>query len=267
MDYREMTKKDMELQKKMIGEYSLRLAALPDGRLKGRSRGCEVEYYNVCDKEIYINRSNRKLVEELKLKRYLCTAVERMKNNIRLQQKLLEKYMPYSYGAIEETMPATYKLEHITYGVESCGSGRCAYDRKILDEDVRMGGEYCIHTTSKGLKVRSKSEMLICDLLDLEGVDYEYEKPLKVRIKSGELIYIHPDFTFSNTYGDEFYWEHMGMLGDIQYRTKAIKKIETYIENGIIPSDRLFITGESLDGKLDSGAIMRTIETLQKLLS
>ena len=38
MDYREMTKKDMELQKKMIGEYSLRLAALPDGRLKGRSR-------------------------------------------------------------------------------------------------------------------------------------------------------------------------------------------------------------------------------------
>lgn len=70
MDYREMTKKDMELQKKMIGEYSLRLAALPDGRLKGRSRGCEVEYYNVCDKEIYINRSNRKLVEELKLKRY-----------------------------------------------------------------------------------------------------------------------------------------------------------------------------------------------------
>ena len=56
------------------------------------------------------------------------------------------------------------------------------------------------------------------------------------------------------------------MLGDPEYRANAVKKIETYIENGIIPSDRLFITGESLDGKLDSGAIMRTIELLQKML-
>ncbi len=56
------------------------------------------------------------------------------------------------------------------------------------------------------------------------------------------------------------------MLGDPEYRANAVKKIETYIENRIIPSDRLFITGESLDGKLDSGAIMRTIELLQKML-
>ena len=39
MDYREMTKKDMELQKKMIGEYSLRLARWTVKGQEQRMRG------------------------------------------------------------------------------------------------------------------------------------------------------------------------------------------------------------------------------------
>ena len=34
MDYREITKRDMEYQKKLLGEYQSRLGALPPGRLK-----------------------------------------------------------------------------------------------------------------------------------------------------------------------------------------------------------------------------------------
>lgn len=266
MDYREITKRDMEYQKKLLGEYQSRLGALPPGRLKRKLRGNEAEYYHVCGREIYISRSNRKLIEGLKLKRYLQTAIERMEQNIRQQQKLMEKYMPYSYGDIEESIPDTYKLENIIYGQDSFASMDRSNSMAAPADGWRFRSEYCIHTTSKGHKVRSKSEMLICDLLDSAGLDYEYEKPLKLKMRSGELIYVHPDFTFSNSYGDEIYWEHLGMLGDPEYRANAVKKIETYIENGIIPSDGLFITGESLDGKLDSGAIMRTIELLQKML-
>ncbi len=266
MDYIEMTRKDIEFQKKLMEEYRVRLALLPPGRLKRRLRGTDIEYYHVCGKEIYISRSNRRLVEELKLKRYFHTAVERMEQNIQQQQRLLEKYMPYGYGDIEKAVPDTYKLENIIYGQESFDmAGRC-YTAESPGGERSFRSEHCMHTTSKGHKVRSKSEMLICDLLDSAGLDYEYEKPLKLKLRGGERIYVHPDFTFSNTYGDEIYWEHLGMLGDAEYRSKAVKKIETYIENGIIPSDRLFITGESLDGKLDSGAIMRTIEMLQKIL-
>ena len=38
MDYREITKRDMEYQKKLLEEYQSRLGALPPGRLETQAR-------------------------------------------------------------------------------------------------------------------------------------------------------------------------------------------------------------------------------------
>ena len=47
MDYREITKRISEYQKKLLGEYQSRLGALPPGRLKRKLRGNEAEYCHV----------------------------------------------------------------------------------------------------------------------------------------------------------------------------------------------------------------------------
>lgn len=83
--------------------------------------------------------------------------------------------------------------------------------------------------TKKGLRVRSKSEIIIAETLDKYEIPYLYEKPIKL---SGNRI-VHPDFTLLNTNNrKELYWEHFGMMDDIEYRNNAFNKIRDYESNG-----------------------------------
>ena len=75
--------------------------------------------------------------------------------------------------------------------------------------------EGLVHRTSKGLAVRSKSELVIAEALGTAGIDFEYEKPLTFH---GQTRY--PDFTIEDEiYGRTVYWEHLGMLSNPEYRT------------------------------------------------
>ena len=56
------------------------------------------------------------------------------------------------------------------------------------------------------------------------------------------------------------------MLGEPEYRAKALKKMDVYIVNGVIPSVNLIIIAESLDGKLDGNSIRRSIDLLKDML-
>ncbi len=70
-----------------------------------------------------------------------------------------------------------------------------------------------IYQTIDGNKVRSKSEVIICNLLHNEQLDYRYEQPLFY----DEGKYILPDFTISTPSGKTIFWEHLGLLGNEQY--------------------------------------------------
>jgi exodeoxyribonuclease V alpha subunit len=68
---------------------------------------------------------------------------------------------------------------------------------------------HLIHRTSKGVLVRSKSEVIIAEILSRLGARYEYEQRLMSRDDRHDFRL--PDFTVSFE-GDTFYWEHLGML-------------------------------------------------------
>jgi hypothetical protein len=92
--------------------------------------------------------------------------------------------------------------------------------------------EGLIHRTSKGLPVRSKSELLIAEAFLSAGVAFEYEKPLTL---GGATRY--PDFTIEDEIsGRTVYWEHLGMLSREDYRTSWEKKLAWYRANGIHPA-------------------------------
>ena len=80
-----------------------------------------------------------------------------------------------------------------------------------------------IYSTQKGDMVRSKSEVIISNLLYHSGLEYSYEK---------ELIYnggkMHPDFTVTTPKGNVIYWEHLGLLGTEEYDLTWLAKKHTY---------------------------------------
>lgn len=111
-----------------------------------------------------------------------------------------------------------------------------------------------IYKTKNGELVRSKSEVIIANLLNEAGIPYEYEKKLFY----SKDKWIEPDFTI-NINDKEFYWEHLGMLGIEEYDNKWSKKKRIYEEH--FPG-RLKITYETFD--LTAKAL-KVIDELKKI--
>lgn len=93
--------------------------------------------------------------------------------------------------------------------------------------------EALIHRTRRGVLVRSKSEVIVADILDsLEDISWKYEEPL---FPPDDLHdYRLPDFTIGFE-GDIYYWEHLGMLSLPSYREGWGRKRQWYEERMGIP--------------------------------
>lgn len=87
--------------------------------------------------------------------------------------------------------------------------------------------------------VRSKSEVIITNILVSENIPFEYEKPL---YGPDGTMYL-PDFTITFR-GEEYYWEHVGMLNNPGYKTHWEKKQKWYETNF---SGKLITTYEDKD--------------------
>lgn len=110
--------------------------------------------------------------------------------------------------------------------------------------------------TGKGERVRSKSEVMIADRLIALGVPYKYEKPL--HLDGGT---VRPDFTALNVRTrEELYWEHLGKMGDEDYSENAVRKINRYVREGIMPGRNLILTYETKASSLSSPIIERCIK-------
>jgi ATP-dependent exoDNAse (exonuclease V) alpha subunit len=93
--------------------------------------------------------------------------------------------------------------------------------------------EGLIHLTSKGVAVRSMSELAVAEALTSAGQRYEYEKALTL---GGSTRY--PDFTIEDEIsGRTIYWEHLGMLENEGYRRSWERKLVWYRENGVFPEE------------------------------
>lgn len=111
--------------------------------------------------------------------------------------------------------------------------------------------------TAKGERVRSKSEVIIADSLNREGVPYRYECPLYVEGWGT----VHPDFTVLNVKErKEIYWEHLGMMDDMEYAEKSIEKLNIYALNNILPGINLILTYETGKVPLNQKIVQLMIE-------
>jgi hypothetical protein len=87
-----------------------------------------------------------------------------------------------------------------------------------------------VHRTIRGELVRSKSEVIIANLLDSMGVPYSYEQPFFG--KDGSVRY--PDFTVEDAEsGRRLLVEHLGMLDRPDYKSRWEKKLVWYRAMGV----------------------------------
>ena len=122
--------------------------------------------------------------------------------------------------------------------------------------------EGLIHRTSKGLAVRSKSEVIIAEALTNAGIPFEYERPL---LLGGSVRY--PDFTIDDEIsGRIIFWEHLGMLEREDYRISWGKKLAWYRSQGVLPAEEgpgpngmLVTTTESSKTGFDSTVVKSII--------
>lgn len=127
----------------------------------------------------------------------------------------------------------------------------------IVEYEKHFYEQALIHRTLKGDLVRSKSEVIIANMLYDAGIEYEYEKEMDL----GEDGIRIPDFTIEDAEsGISFYWEHCGMLGDAGYNKHWEKKQAVYRKHGIIEGENLIVSRDSLNGGIDSSEIKSLIE-------
>jgi len=126
---------------------------------------------------------------------------------------------------IEEKRKYKHNLfDYLNYILSECTSSKEIHQEIGLYLGVPKYKLNKIYKTRKGDLVASKSEMIIADLLYAEKINYCYEKPL---FYPGCDKPIHPDFTiFIND--REYYWEHVGMLGDEKYNKDWLFKLDIY---------------------------------------
>ena len=95
-----------------------------------------------------------------------------------------------------------------------------------------------IHQTENGIWVRSKSEVIIANILHRSNIDFKYEEKLYYNKNQWK----EPDFTVRHS-GQTWYWEHLGLLGNEQYNENWQEKKQIYKNLGVY--DKVITTKES----------------------
>lgn len=134
-----------------------------------------------------------------------------------------------------------------------------------IEIDGRFLEKNLIHITTRGDAVRSKSEVIIANLLHSRNVPYLYETPLEI-----DGVTKYPDFTIEDDdTGITYYWEHCGMLSVPEYRRRWEEKHEWYRENGILPYDEgggakgtLIVSQDEPNGGISSKEIVSLIDSV-----
>ena len=118
-------------------------------------------------------------------------------------------------------------------------------------------GSYFI-PTERGEYVRSRNEYLIANALFHAGIPYKYEFPYT----AVNDVVLHPDFYVRNiSTGQEFFWEHFGMMDNPDYVVKSFMyKISLYQAGGIILGKNLIATFSGGKNELDMDSVTMMID-------
>ena len=254
---REMLLQEQKHLQSTIAKAGENMASTPEGRLRISVDHGVARYYQCIDDRYgeYIPRDNVQLPRQLAQKVYndtvLKTAEARAKHIARCLknynddeiEQLFTSLHPERQKLITPVEPTFSQLQEQWYSEPYIG--------KAFKEGMP------VILTEKGERVRSKSEKILADYFYRNNILYKYEKPINL-VGYGT---VYPDFTFlSRKLRREIYWEHEGMMDKPEYAIKAVKKLNSYQMNGILPGERLILTFETEQDVLNSKIVSDLVD-------
>lgn len=256
----EIKQKLKERQKYLMQLKKEKLDAIknmPPGKLRISCHGNRTQYYRRVDsKDIngtYIKDKN--LAKELAQKEY-------NKKVISLAEKELHTIEKFFFNYPKDNVEEVYNGLHIERQklILPVRETEKQFIEKWEKKEYQKKGfleDFPEYYTVKGERVRSKSELIIADFLEREGIPYYYERPLY--LKNYGVVY--PDFTVLNVRNrKEFYWEHFGMMDEPEYAEKAIQKIMTYEQHNYFTGENLIFTYETRKTVLNQKILKMMVE-------
>ena len=239
-----MIKLRVEALERALKMAERELKRAPGGRLRISKSGNRDRFYWVTEKldmkGQYIPKEENQKVKALAQKDYAERFIKAASAERDYWEKALEKLTAFSTDTAYEKLSDKRKALVSPYIVPD---ERYAQLWQAADYTPSpYNAENRRHPTRRGEMVRSKSEVMIANVLDDLGIPYRYEQGL--RLKDGHTYY--PDFTLLDLRTrEEVYLEHFGILDDPQYLARACKKMHDYEENGIFPGVNLLATFET----------------------
>lgn len=249
------------------------------------------QYYHITTKGDtngkYIPKSDSKLISSLAQKEYL----EKCNRIIERQQKALARFLkdfhPEDIIAVHTNLTEA-KRRFVTplllTDEEFAAQWQAKpYSGKFFAKDTPE------HFTNSGLRVRSKSEVIIAECLARHNIPFRYEAPLELIIgdtssitaetptnnirrrtlnqdadlMQSKAVTFYPDFTCLNKRTrQEFIWEHFGMMDNPNYARNAIEKQRSYAAAGYIPGINFIATTETTDHPLNIPYIEQMTKSL-----
>lgn len=248
---------EMQELKKMLTDINSRiksvnneLAVLPKGSLNVENRrGRPVPVHTKYEQGKRIRTSllgNIDIQAKLLRAEFLQEELQCLEHNKLIIEKAIAQCKPYNFESrLHETeirlkCDVAELLSHYFRTYDKISTWAAEYAPTDYRSSERR------HVTSRGLYVRSKSEVLIAEKLYEYSISFRYEQPV---IASD--ITLHPDFTIMRKDGKMFYWEHLGLTNSQKYLDLQNRKTQLYASIDIVPWDNLIITYDNADGIID----------------
>lgn len=247
--------KKKELLKTEIQFTQKQLKSLPAGELICSRNGKYYKWFHAKKEGYdYIPKRHRVFAEELALKKYLELHLEDCIKELKAVEQFLKKSVGDNSQAIK-LLSDHSEIHNLLKSYLAPLSEELSNWQNEQYEKSSLHPEQLIHTTLSGNIVRSKSEALIDMNLYFHKLPFRYENPLEI---SGNIVY--PDFTIRHPKtGDYYYWEHFGLMDNMEYRKKVGFKLQNYSWVGILPGVNLITTYEDSENPLPVQMIEKNI--------
>lgn len=257
MDILYTIQKEIKMLEKELARLEEELKMLPYGSLRcTSSRGTDQFYVN----GNYISKKQMNKVKGIAQREYDDKLVSVIKSRLQMLQQLELSYVSHELENCFENV-CKARRKHITPVFETV-------EEKILrflEEEYEPGkfdeDNHTEFITVNGVRVRSKSEVLISNYLNQYGIPYRYEKPIAL-LDWNKTVICRPDFTVMNKRtGKIFLYEHLGRMDDEDYVSANMRKLDLYEKNNYLLGENLIVTHETSKSPLNVKVLELYIKT------
>ena len=236
--------KRKQLIERQIHVIEKRLTASPAGALRVTAKPWGYQFYQKIrtndSKGEYLNKKNKALISQLAQKDYDKRLLIILNKQLKTIERFLNDYDPRAAIKLyDQLIEPRKQLVTPLYLTDE------EYVKQWLSVPYKGLGfrsddpEYF---TENNERVRSKSEIIIANTLKSHNIPYRYEYP----VYEDGVVIAAPDFNCLNVRTrKEYYWEHLGMMGDEVYVNNNIRKIEKYTMAKGFDESRLILTFET----------------------